>query len=70
MEPLNTSSTFEHVFYQSEDMQDIPFQCGVLNSSLHHEEMFVKQAVKYTFVSNSTSSREKLLRVNTFLFLS
>uniref|UniRef100_A0A8B9FJL0 Uncharacterized protein n=1 Tax=Amazona collaria TaxID=241587 RepID=A0A8B9FJL0_9PSIT len=44
MEPLNTSSTFEHVFYQSEDMQDIPFQCGVLNSSLHREEMLVKQA--------------------------
>ncbi|XP_030343376.1 disintegrin and metalloproteinase domain-containing protein 9-like [Strigops habroptila] len=62
MEPLNTSSTFEHVFYQLEDMQDIPFQCGVLNSSLHHEEMFVKQPVKYTFVPNSTSSREKLLR--------
>lgn len=69
MEPLNTSRTFEHVFYQLEDMQNIPFQCGVLNGSLHHE-MFVKQSVKYEFLSNSTSSREKLLRVNTFLFLS
>ncbi|NXQ91073.1 ADAM9 protein, partial [Nyctibius grandis] len=53
MEPLNTSSTFEHVFYELEDMQDIPFQCGVLNGSLHHEEMFVKQSVKYTFLSNT-----------------
>jgi len=70
MEPLNTSSTSEHVFYQLEDMQDIPFQCGVLNGSLHHEEMFVKQPVKYEFLSNSTSSRETLLRVNIFLLLS
>ncbi|XP_009474030.1 PREDICTED: disintegrin and metalloproteinase domain-containing protein 9-like [Nipponia nippon] len=62
MEPLNTSSTFEHVFYQLEDTQDIPFQCGVPNGSLHHEKMFVKQSVKYAFLSNSTSSREKLLR--------
>ncbi|XP_009996388.1 PREDICTED: disintegrin and metalloproteinase domain-containing protein 9-like [Chaetura pelagica] len=61
MEPLNTSSTFEHVFYLLEDMQDVPFQCGVLNGSLHHE-MFVEQSVKYAFSSNSTSSREKLLR--------
>uniref|UniRef100_A0A8D0EXX5 Disintegrin and metalloproteinase domain-containing protein 9-like n=1 Tax=Strix occidentalis caurina TaxID=311401 RepID=A0A8D0EXX5_STROC len=43
MEPLNTSSTFEHVFYQLEDMQDIPFQCGVLN----HEKIFVKPSMKY-----------------------
>lgn len=70
IEPLNTSSTSEHVFYPLEDMQDIPFRCGVLNGSLHHEKMFVKQSVKYSFLSNSTSSREKLLRVNTFLFLS
>lgn len=70
MEPLNSSRTFEHVFYQLEDMQGIPFRCGVLNGSLHHEKMFVKQSVKYEFLSNSTSSREKLLRVNTFLFLS
>ncbi|XP_009324299.1 PREDICTED: disintegrin and metalloproteinase domain-containing protein 9-like [Pygoscelis adeliae] len=62
MEPLNTSSTFEHVLYQLEDMQDIPFQCSVLNGSLHHEKTFVKQSVKYVFLSNSTSSREKLLR--------
>ncbi|XP_010120904.1 PREDICTED: disintegrin and metalloproteinase domain-containing protein 9-like, partial [Chlamydotis macqueenii] len=61
MEPLNTSSTFEHVFYQLEDTQDIPFQCDVLNGSPHHE-MFVKHSVKYAFLSNSTSSREKLLR--------
>uniref|UniRef100_A0A8C0IA62 ADAM metallopeptidase domain 9 n=1 Tax=Bubo bubo TaxID=30461 RepID=A0A8C0IA62_BUBBB len=61
MEPLNTSSTFEHVFYQLEDMQDIPFQCGVLN----HEKIFVKPSMKYVFLSNSTSSREKVLRVNT-----
>lgn len=66
MEPLNASSTFEHVFYQLEDMQDIPFQCDVLNSSLHHE-MFVQQPVKYAFLSNSTSISEKLLRVNTFV---
>ncbi|XP_069720060.1 disintegrin and metalloproteinase domain-containing protein 9-like [Phaenicophaeus curvirostris] len=61
MEPLNTSSTFEHTFYRLEDTQDIPFQCGVLSGSLHHE-MFVKHSVKYTFSSNSTSSREQLLR--------
>ncbi|KFW97205.1 Disintegrin and metalloproteinase domain-containing protein 9, partial [Phalacrocorax carbo] len=62
MEPLNTSSTFEHVFYRLEDMQDMPFQCGLLNGSLHHEKIFVKQSVKYAFLSNSTSSSEKLLR--------
>ncbi|XP_035752472.1 disintegrin and metalloproteinase domain-containing protein 9 [Egretta garzetta] len=61
MEPLNTSSPFEHVFYQLEDMQDMPFQCGVLNGSLHHE-MFVKHSVKYMFLSNSTSSRSRALR--------
>uniref|UniRef100_A0A8C3RIG1 ADAM metallopeptidase domain 9 n=1 Tax=Cyanoderma ruficeps TaxID=181631 RepID=A0A8C3RIG1_9PASS len=61
MEPLNTSSTFEHVLYKLEDVQGIPFHCGVLNGSLEHE-MFVKQSVKYTFSSNSTSSRDKLLR--------
>lgn len=71
MEPLHTSRTFEHRFYQLEDMQHIPFHCGVLNDSLHHEmQMFVKQSVKYAFSLNSTSSREELLRVNTFLFLS
>lgn len=68
MEPLNTSSTFEHVLYELEDGQGIPFHCGVLNGSLEHE-MFVKQSVKYTFSSNSTSSRDRLLRVNIFLFL-
>lgn len=68
MEPLNTSSTFEHVFYRLEDTQDIRFQCDALNGSLHHE-MFVQQPVKYALLSNSTFSREKLLRVNTFLFL-
>ncbi|XP_054019443.1 disintegrin and metalloproteinase domain-containing protein 9 [Dryobates pubescens] len=62
MEPLNTSSTSEHIFYRLEDKQDVPFQCGVLNGSLHQEQLFVKQAVKYAFLSNSTSSREKLLR--------
>ncbi|KFQ16808.1 Disintegrin and metalloproteinase domain-containing protein 9, partial [Merops nubicus] len=62
MEPLNTSSTFEHMFYLLEDMQDIPFQCGVLNGSLHPQKMFVEPSVKYAFLSNSTSSREKLLR--------
>ncbi|XP_009873097.1 PREDICTED: disintegrin and metalloproteinase domain-containing protein 9-like [Apaloderma vittatum] len=62
MEPLNTSGTFEHVFYRLEDMQHIPFQCGVLNDNLHHEKMFGTQSVKYTFLSNSTSSRETLLR--------
>ncbi|XP_025973915.2 LOW QUALITY PROTEIN: disintegrin and metalloproteinase domain-containing protein 9-like [Dromaius novaehollandiae] len=62
MEPLNTSSTFEHVFYQLEDVQHIPFRCGVLHDSLHHEKSFVKHSVKYAFLSNSTSSREKLLR--------
>ncbi|KAJ7422373.1 disintegrin and metalloproteinase domain-containing protein 9-like protein [Willisornis vidua] len=62
MEPLNTSSTFEHVFYELEDKQDMPFHCGVLNGSLQYEKMFVKQAVKYTFSSNTTSSRDKLLR--------
>ncbi|NXG09207.1 ADAM9 protein, partial [Sakesphorus luctuosus] len=62
MEPLNTSSTFEHVFYELEDKQDTPFHCGVLNGSLQYEKMFVKQAVKYTFSSNTTSSRDKLLR--------
>ncbi|NWZ69927.1 ADAM9 protein, partial [Acrocephalus arundinaceus] len=61
MEPLNTSSTFEHVLYELEDVQGIPFHCGVLNGSLEHE-MFVKQSVKYTFSSNSTSSRDRLLR--------
>uniref|UniRef100_A0A8D2PZN9 Uncharacterized protein n=1 Tax=Zosterops lateralis melanops TaxID=1220523 RepID=A0A8D2PZN9_ZOSLA len=61
MEPLNTSSTFEHVLYGLEDVQGIPFHCGVLNGSLEHE-MFVKQSVKYTFSSNSTSSRDRLLR--------
>ncbi|KFQ55875.1 Disintegrin and metalloproteinase domain-containing protein 9, partial [Pelecanus crispus] len=53
MEPLNTSSTFEHVFYQLEDMQDIPFQCAVLNGSLHHEMSVKKQSVKYAFLSNT-----------------
>nr|XP_009668869.1 PREDICTED: disintegrin and metalloproteinase domain-containing protein 9-like [Struthio camelus australis] len=62
MEPLNTSSTFEHVFYQLEDMQHIPFRCGVLNDSLQREKTFVKHSVKYAFLSNSTSSGEKLLR--------
>ncbi|NXG24740.1 ADAM9 protein, partial [Grallaria varia] len=62
MEPLNTSSTFEHVFYELEDKQNIPFHCGVLNGSLQYEKMFLKQAVKYTFSSNTTSSRDKLLR--------
>ncbi|NXJ68918.1 ADAM9 protein, partial [Rostratula benghalensis] len=62
MEPLNSSRTFEHKFYQLEDLQDIPFHCGVLNGSLHQEKMFVKQSVKYKSLSNSTSSREKLLR--------
>ncbi|RMC11294.1 hypothetical protein DUI87_11413 [Hirundo rustica rustica] len=61
MEPLNTSSTFEHVLYELEDVQGIPFHCGVLNGSLEHE-MFVKQSVKYTFSSNTTSSRDGLLR--------
>uniref|UniRef100_A0A8U8C5Q5 Uncharacterized protein n=1 Tax=Geospiza parvula TaxID=87175 RepID=A0A8U8C5Q5_GEOPR len=61
MEPLNTSSTFEHVLYGLEDEQGIPFHCGVLNGSLEHE-MFVKQSVKYTFSSNSTSSRDRHLR--------
>ncbi|NWZ09937.1 ADAM9 protein, partial [Agelaius phoeniceus] len=61
MEPLNTSSTFEHVLYELEDEQGIPFHCGVLNGSLEHE-MVVKQSVKYTFSSNSTSSRDRLLR--------
>ncbi|OWK56937.1 Disintegrin and metalloproteinase domain-containing protein 9, partial [Lonchura striata] len=61
MEPLNTSSTFEHVLYELEDEHGIPFHCGVLNGSLEHE-MFVKQSVKYTFSSNSTSSRHRLLR--------
>lgn len=68
MEPLSTSSTFEHVLYELEDMQGVPFHCGVLNGSLEHE-MFVKHSVKYTFSSNSTSSRDRLLRVNIFLFL-
>uniref|UniRef100_A0A8C8AA95 ADAM metallopeptidase domain 9 n=1 Tax=Otus sunia TaxID=257818 RepID=A0A8C8AA95_9STRI len=49
MEPLNSSSTFEHVFYQLEDMQHIPFQCGVLN----HEKIFVKPSMKYMFLSNT-----------------
>uniref|UniRef100_A0A663ECQ2 ADAM metallopeptidase domain 9 n=1 Tax=Aquila chrysaetos chrysaetos TaxID=223781 RepID=A0A663ECQ2_AQUCH len=44
IEPLNTSSTSEHGFYPLEDMQDIPFRCGVLNGSLHHKKMFVKQS--------------------------
>uniref|UniRef100_A0A8C3ULR8 ADAM metallopeptidase domain 9 n=1 Tax=Catharus ustulatus TaxID=91951 RepID=A0A8C3ULR8_CATUS len=61
MEPLNTSSTFEHVLYELEDVQGIPFHCGVLNGSLEHE-MFVKQSVTHTFSSNSTSSRDRLLR--------
>ncbi|XP_057885374.1 disintegrin and metalloproteinase domain-containing protein 9-like [Melospiza georgiana] len=61
MEPLNTSSTFEHVLYGLEDEQGIPFHCGVLKGSLEHE-MFVKPSVKYTFSSNSTSSRDRLLR--------
>lgn len=68
MEPLNTSSTFEHVLYELEDVQGIPFHCGVLNGSLE-QEMFVKQSVKYTFSSNSTSSRDRLLRVNILLLL-
>lgn len=68
MEPLNTSSTFEHVLYELEDVQGVPFHCGVLNGSLEQEK-FVKQSVKYTFSSNSTSSRDRLLRVNIFLFL-
>uniref|UniRef100_A0A8B9QKT8 ADAM9 protein n=1 Tax=Apteryx owenii TaxID=8824 RepID=A0A8B9QKT8_APTOW len=46
MEPLNTSSTFEHVFYQLEDVQHIPFRCGVLNDSLPHEKTFVKHSKK------------------------
>ncbi|XP_066179553.1 disintegrin and metalloproteinase domain-containing protein 9-like [Sylvia atricapilla] len=61
MEPLNTSSTFEHVLYELEDVQGIPFHCGVLNGSLE-QEMFVKPSVKYTFSSNSTSSRDRRLR--------
>ncbi|NXL18413.1 ADAM9 protein, partial [Setophaga kirtlandii] len=61
MEPLNTSSTFEHVLYELEDEQGILFHCGVLNGSLDHE-MLVKQSVKYTFSSNTTSSRDRLLR--------
>ncbi|XP_071605734.1 disintegrin and metalloproteinase domain-containing protein 9-like isoform X1 [Heliangelus exortis] len=62
MEPLNTPSTSEHVFYQLADMQDTPFQCGVLTGSLQQEKMFVEQSVKYAFLSNSTSGREKPLR--------
>ncbi|KAF4787796.1 hypothetical protein TURU_167707 [Turdus rufiventris] len=61
MEPLNTSSTFEHVLYELEDVQGIPFHCGVLNGSLEHE-VFVKQSVTHTFSSNRTSSRDRLLR--------
>ncbi|NXY81039.1 ADAM9 protein, partial [Alcedo cyanopectus] len=53
MEPLNTSSTFEHLFYPLEDMQDIPFQCSVMNGNLHHEKMFVEHSVKYTFLTNT-----------------
>uniref|UniRef100_A0A8D2MFG1 ADAM metallopeptidase domain 9 n=1 Tax=Zonotrichia albicollis TaxID=44394 RepID=A0A8D2MFG1_ZONAL len=45
MEPLNTSSTFEHVLYGLEDEQGVPFHCGVLNGSLEHE-MFVKPSEK------------------------
>lgn len=71
IEPLNSSSTFEHMFYRLEDMEHIPFRCGMQNDSLHHEiKMFVKQSVKYELSSNSTSSGDKLLRVNAFLFLS
>ncbi|NXD11116.1 ADAM9 protein, partial [Nothocercus nigrocapillus] len=62
MEPLNTSSTFEHLFYQLEDVQHTPLRCGVLNDSLHHAETSVKHSVKYAFLPNSASSGEKLLR--------
>ncbi|KAJ7416473.1 hypothetical protein BTVI_35729 [Pitangus sulphuratus] len=62
MEPLNTSNTFEHVFYELEEEQDVPFHCGVLNGSLQLEQMFVEQAVEYTFSSNTTSGRVKILR--------
>ncbi|KGL84689.1 Disintegrin and metalloproteinase domain-containing protein 9, partial [Tinamus guttatus] len=47
MEPLNTSSAFEHLFYQLEDVQQNPLCCGVLNDSLHHAETSVKHSVKY-----------------------
>lgn len=71
MEPINTSRTLEHRFYHLEDMQHTPFHCGVLNDNLHRQmQIFVKQSVRYAFSPNNTSSREELLRVNTFLFLS
>lgn len=67
MEPINTSRTLEHRFYHLEDMQHTPFHCGVLNDNLHRQmQIFVKQSVRYAFSPNNTSSKEELLRVNTF----
>ncbi|XP_065408353.1 disintegrin and metalloproteinase domain-containing protein 9-like isoform X3 [Chrysemys picta bellii] len=61
MEPVDTSATFEHLFYPLEHVQQDPFLCGVLNDNLHQEKS-VKNSLRYTNVSHSTFSREKLFR--------
>uniref|UniRef100_A0A8C8SH41 Uncharacterized protein n=1 Tax=Pelusios castaneus TaxID=367368 RepID=A0A8C8SH41_9SAUR len=47
MEPVDTSATFEHLFYPLEHVQQDPFLCGVLNEKLHHEKS-VKNSLRYT----------------------
>ncbi|XP_043374145.1 disintegrin and metalloproteinase domain-containing protein 9-like isoform X5 [Dermochelys coriacea] len=61
MEPVDTSATFEHLFYPLEHVQQDPFLCGVLNDNLHQEKS-VKNSLRYTNVSHSSFSREKLFR--------
>ncbi|CAM4583574.1 disintegrin and metalloproteinase domain-containing protein 9-like isoform X2 [Lepidochelys kempii] len=61
MEPVDTSATFEHLFYPLEYVQQDPFLCGVLNDNLHQEKS-VKNYLRYTNVSHSSFSREKLFR--------
>ncbi|NXL85120.1 ADAM9 protein, partial [Alectura lathami] len=64
MEPLDASRAFEHRFYRLEDMQHVPFRCGVLNDTLHHEmKMFVKQSVKYTFSPNTVLPQRSYVEI-------
>ncbi|XP_006136151.2 disintegrin and metalloproteinase domain-containing protein 9-like isoform X1 [Pelodiscus sinensis] len=61
MEPVNTSATFEHLFYPLEHVKQDPFLCGVLNDNLQHRKN-VTNSFRYMNVSHSTFSREGFFR--------
>uniref|UniRef100_K7FKV2 Disintegrin and metalloproteinase domain-containing protein 9-like n=1 Tax=Pelodiscus sinensis TaxID=13735 RepID=K7FKV2_PELSI len=52
MEPVNTSATFEHLFYPLEHVKQDPFLCGVHGKN-------VTNSFRYMNVSHSTFSRKK-----------